>query len=125
MLDELDLRGFFRFIAPDPVAMMYVIAPHRVIVGAGEIVVCNNFTLLVEPRDGRGGLHKGFRIWVLTQDAYSTSSMGVVQYPEAFHSTHSTDWLDFVLLQCKILLRMTPDEARQLAQRRTCNSQVS
>jgi hypothetical protein len=69
---------------------MYVIAPHRVIVGAGEIVVFNNFALLVEPRDGRRGLHKGFRIWVLTQDGYSTSSMGVVQYPEAFHSTHST-----------------------------------
>jgi hypothetical protein len=82
----------------------------------------NNFAFLVEAWDARRGLQKGFRIWVITQDSYSTSSIAVVQHREALHSA---DCLDFALLQCKILLRVTPDEARQLAQRRPCNSQAS
>jgi hypothetical protein len=60
MLNELDLRGFFRFIATDPVAMVQMLAPKGVVVRASDVVVFNNFVLVVDARDGHRGLLKGF-----------------------------------------------------------------
>jgi hypothetical protein len=55
MLDELDLLGFFRFIAKDPVAMAKMLAPQGVVVRASDIVAFNDFALLVDARDGYEG----------------------------------------------------------------------
>jgi len=55
MLDELDLRGFFRFVATNPVAVVQMLAPQGVVVRASDVVVFNDFMLLVDARNG----HKG------------------------------------------------------------------
>src|SRR5215471_330478 len=122
MLDELDLRDLFRFIASYPVAMVYVIAPHRAIVGASEIVVFNNFALLVDARSDRRGLQKGFRIWVLRQTL-------ILPCQSALSSTQTSWWggtmvpcWNFALLRCKVLVLVASDDE---AQRQTCNSQAS
>ena len=39
----------------------------------------NDFVLLVDARDGREGLPKGFWIWILRQRPILTSTVGVVQ----------------------------------------------
>jgi hypothetical protein len=68
MVDELDLRGFLRFIATDPVAMVYMLAPQRAVVRTNEVVVFNNFVLLVDARDVHRELPKGFRICIRRQE---------------------------------------------------------
>jgi hypothetical protein len=80
MIDELDLRRFFRFIAADPVAVVYMLTPQGGVVRANDVVVFNNFALLVDARLGHRHLHKGFRIWALRQESYSTSTMSFAEY---------------------------------------------
>ena len=82
MIDELDLRGFFRFIATDPVAVMYMLTPQGAVVRANDVVVFNDFVLLVGARVGHRRLHKSFRIWLLRQEGYSTSTVSVAGYGE-------------------------------------------
>src|SRR5690348_11238012 len=50
MLDELHLRNLFRFIAANPVAMMDVFAPQRMVVGTHAIVVIADLLFVVRPR---------------------------------------------------------------------------
>jgi hypothetical protein len=52
MLDELDLRGFFGFIATDPVAMVNVLAPKGMVVRASDVVVLNYLVLFVDSISG-------------------------------------------------------------------------
>jgi len=92
--------------------------------------------LLVRARVGHRSLHKSFRIWVLRQEAYSTSTVTVAEYRKcagrggagaepqdgeaAFDEPVSDPprttvrrW-NFALLGCTVLSRMTLDEAPQL-----------
>lgn len=82
MIDQLALRRFFRFIATDPVAVVYMLTPQGLIVRANGVVVFNNFALLVDARLGRRRLRKSFGIWVLRQERYFTSTVGVAKYRE-------------------------------------------
>ena len=49
VLSELELRYFFRFVAANPITVMQMFAPKRVVVGADEIIMLDNFSLVVVP----------------------------------------------------------------------------
>ena len=55
-----------------------MLAPQGVVVGASEVVVFNNFVLLVDARDGHKGRPRALDLDSQTE-AYSTSTAGVVQ----------------------------------------------
>jgi len=50
MLDELLLRLLFGFISVDPVAVMQMLAPQFVVVGADDIVMLDDLALCVGQR---------------------------------------------------------------------------
>jgi hypothetical protein len=47
MLDELELRFFFGFIAADPISVMEMLAPEGAVIGADEVVVLDDSVLVV------------------------------------------------------------------------------
>jgi len=49
VLSELELRYFFRFVAANPITVMQMFAPKRVVVGADEIIMLDNSSLVVVP----------------------------------------------------------------------------
>jgi hypothetical protein len=50
MLDELELRFFFRFIAANPISVMQMLAPERAVVGTDEVVMLDDSALIVRAK---------------------------------------------------------------------------
>src|SRR5205085_9825767 len=76
VLDELHLRGLFRFVATNPIAVMNVLSPQRMVIGAHAVVVLADFLFVIRPGHGahrgtfptfpprsRGCPSVGFPIW--------------------------------------------------------------
>src|SRR5258707_300856 len=84
VLRELELRYFFRFVAANPITMMQMFAPKRVVVGADEIIVLDNFLLVVvAQRVGRLhaewlGAH-GFCAWMTSPRKNVTAGRGYIK----------------------------------------------
>jgi hypothetical protein len=52
MLDQLKLRSLLRFIAANPIPVVNMFAPQRAIVRADDVVVLDDFLLVVWLRRG-------------------------------------------------------------------------
>jgi hypothetical protein len=52
MLDQLELRSFLRFIPSNPIPVVNMLAPERAIIGTDDVVVFDDFLLVVWLRRG-------------------------------------------------------------------------
>src|SRR5215472_3618004 len=59
VLSELLLRQLFGFVAPNPITMMQMFAPKRAVIGTDDVVVLDDFSLVVWALQSAGFLiHK-------------------------------------------------------------------